>query len=77
MSKKKLTTALIACFLAMYSYAQVTLFGNRNTSTNPSPILYDSLYNIKSSNNQKLDYLIGQRLFFTKTTTYMGVQKTT
>ena len=66
MNKKKLTTALIACFLAMYSYAQVTLFGNRNTSTNPSPILYDSLYNIKSSNNQKLDYLIGQRLFFYK-----------
>lgn len=66
MNKKKLTTALIACFLAMYSYAQVTLFGNRNTSTNPSPILYDSLYNIKSSNNPKLDYLIGQRLFFYK-----------
>ena len=75
MSKKKLTTALIACFLAMYSYAQVTLFGNRNTSTNPSPILYDSLYNIKSSNNQKLDYLIGQRLFFYKDYNIYGSTK--
>ena len=62
MNKKKLTTALIACFLAMYSYAQVTLFGNRNTSTNPSPILYDSLYNIKSSNNQKLDSLLSNKI---------------
>lgn len=75
MNKKKLTTALIACFLAMYSYAQVTLFGNRNTSTNPSPILYDSLYNIKSSNNPKLDYLIGQRLFFYKDYNIYGSSK--
>ncbi len=75
MNKKKLTTALIACFLAMYSYAQVTLFGNRNTSTNPSPILYDSLYNIKSSNNPKLDYLIGQRLFFYKDYNIYGSTK--
>lgn len=75
MNKKKLITALIACFLAMYSYAQVTLFGNRNTSTNPSPILYDSLYNIKSSNNPKLDYLIGQRLFFYKDYNIYGSSK--